>query len=203
MFWDVKWNNWYDLEFQNLSIEKKTNLDLFADTKIVMIFWYPKMIEDIKDSWFNMNFLRATQFPQYGSGDGINMLKYYYFVANKNSDNKELSFDLLKYFASEEGWKQYVKDFSYILSPQLEVNSWLLEKQLISWYSVKYEDFYNGNVLLESFDKKLSIFFDEKIKRVLDSSTKFQSLFESMRNSIMCKYNKIISYTSFWSNCNK
>lgn len=203
LFWDSKLDNKYDWKFQEMKSLWKTNLDLFALWDIQMIIWYPRMLEEIDKKWFNKSFLRVETFPAFSENSWNLLANYNYFVSNKNSKDKVLWNELLKFFASEEWQKKYLEIFNYYLPSMLSLVSDRLEQTLRNDYVIKYKDFYNSSFDLVSFDKKNRVIYDKDIKNVLDNSSNSQESFEKFRKTLLCISAKMLKQENMSMSCSE
>lgn len=200
-FWDINWENWYNYNMDNMLLKNQNNLDLFSLNELQIVFWYPRTIEDISENWYNKALLRATNFPTYTWNSWKMYVDYNYFVVNKNTSFPELSWEILKYFSSEEWQRKYVEIFDYYLSPNLTVLNEILDKPIMDWFSVRYWDFYNRNLELSSFNVVNKTLFDEEMINILDKWLIWVDLFEKFKKSVLCISNKMITQQNFDKTC--
>ena len=194
MYWtESLWNN-YNKRFNDLLESNKNNLDLFSRWEVALVLGYPSLLNEIDKNWFNKSFLRASPIPQNSKNWWESLVNYNYFVMNKNSINMDLSKDLMTYFFSEEGEKEYLKNFPYYLPAHLSLLQDRLDEKLDNKYNLEYWNFYNREALLVSFDKKNKVLYDEKMISILDSFDNYKFLFEKFQKSLLCSYNKMINF---------
>ena len=191
LYWDVEWYNGYNSRFLELTNVWKDNIDLFSKWETFMVVGYPRLIMDIADKWFSKNFLLATKFPHYYSGEGKTLINYNYFVKNKESLNQDLANAFLKYLYSDIWAEDYLSLFKYYLPALLSLESDKLEEKISDDYNIVLNDFYSNEHELSSFDKWVKRVYDKNIVSILDNTANYESWFESLRRLILCKAKKI------------
>ena len=87
LYWDTTWYNWYNSRFQELKDTKKNSLYLFSRWEVLMVVWYPSLIQNIKANWFSKTMLQASYFPHYFSWGWKTLVNYNAFVINKDTKN--------------------------------------------------------------------------------------------------------------------
>lgn len=200
-FWDINWENWYNYFLEDLKSNSKNNLDLFSSWDLQIVVWYPRMLSEIDKKWFNKSFLRASSFPSYTDKVWKVMVNYNYFVINKNTKDMPLSVELLKYFATSQWQKAYLDRFSFYLPSNLTLTKSRLDQNVMTWYYVKYKDFYNPNLELTTFNKWYKTFFDSEVPNILDNWLIWVELFENLKKRLLCLSNKMISQDNLWVAC--
>lgn len=202
-FWDINWDNKFNSVLPQIKDNKTSYLRLFSEGKIWLVFWYPRLIYDIDNSWFKKSLLKAWVFPQESKSNWKSLVNYNYFVMNKNSLNSSLSLDLITYFSSENWEKEFLKEFNYYLPAHLSLLSRKKDEKLLDWYKVTLWDFYDTNTQFVSFDKKLKTIFDSDVKSLLDLFKWHSDLYEELSSKINCKFDKYINQLWLWNNCYK
>jgi len=192
-FGDLNWSNKYNKLYSEILKKWYSNLDLFSQDKVGLVIWYPRLINEINNKWFNKKFLRASPFPQSNASDWTILINYNYFVMNKNSNYTELWKELIKYFSSESWEKEFLKQFPYYLPAHLSLLSRKLDEKIHPGFWVKLWNFYNDNAQLVSFDKKNKVLYDEEIINVLDDNVNYVDLYKHFRKILLCKYWKMIN----------
>ncbi len=203
MFWDTKFDNWYDNFYNDLVSTNKNNLDAFSSGDIQMVIWYPRMLEEIEKRWFNKVFLKTDVFPMYKENEWKLLINYNYFVMNKNTSNPDLAKSLMQYFSSEDWQKNYLKMFRYYMPAMLSLVDERLDENIKDWYNIKYKDFYNKNLDLTTFNKKNRTIYDKQIPLILDSWINSTDLFEIFRKRLLCLSDKMVSWTSLDVSCSQ
>lgn len=202
-YWDENMDNKYNSFYSDLITNNKNNLDLFSSWDIQMVLGYPRMIQEIDKKWFNKWFLRAEPFPTYKENNGKLLVNYNYFVINKNTSNQELAWSILQYLSTPEAQSLYLKSFEYYMPAMLSLVADRLEENIKSWYNIKYKNFYNPDLELTSFDKKLRTVYDKEISLILDSWINSTVLFENFRKRLLCLSNKMVLGEWLETSCNK
>jgi len=190
-YWDKSWDNSYDSQFIELKQNMKNNYDLFTDSSVVMVVWYPRDIEKISKNWYSKNFLSASPFPHYFSWAWKTLVNYNYFVINKDTTKSALANDLLKYMYTDSWAWKYLDQFTYYLPALISLESDKFDSHISPDYYVSLKDFINTDYELSSFDKWLSSIYDSSIRNILDDSGNYLSLFDKMKSSILCKKDKV------------
>lgn len=201
LYWDTNWENAYNKRFSEMSVLEKSWLDLFARSEVLMIVWYPRMLQEIEDKWFKRAFLAAEPFPFHNLAWGSTLVNYDYLVKNIDSKNKELSDILIQYLSSDSWAEEYLKEYSYYLPALLSLESDKLEDKVLDDYNITLWDFYNQDHLLQSFDLGIKNIFDREIINILDNSSNYLDAFTQMQTSLLCKANKYNTLENVSVNC--
>lgn len=183
-----------------LSKSSRTNLDYFTDWKIYTIFGYPSMLEKISNIGFSKWLLGVVNFPEFING-GDTLVNYNYFVLNKNSKNKEIAYDFLKYIYSEEWEKAYLSHLKYYLPARLSVYSELKDRKINDNFNVKLKNFYNSEATYSSFDKWLKWIYDKEIINILDNEVWYLENMLKFWLNMKCKVSKIIKLENLSKTC--
>lgn len=194
--------NRYDEVAEIYQRENKTNLDAFSRWDIQVVFWYPSLLEEISKIGYNKTYLRAWVFPMNSENSWTLLANYNYFVINKDTAYYKTALDLMLYFNSPNGLKKYLELFPYYLPSQFDLLDARLEENLLSWYNIKYKDFYNSALELTSFDKWLQTYYDKEIINVLDSQQNSVNLFDKFQKQVLCIKSKMVWDTSSQQICN-
>jgi len=201
LYWDVDWYNGYNSRFLELTNAWKNNIDLFSKWETFMVVGYPRLIKEIADKWFSKNFLLATKFPHYYSGDWKTLVNYNYFVINKDSDKQELANAFLWYLSSDIWAEDFLGLFKYYLPALLSLESNKLDEKIDDNYNIVLNDFYSNDHELSSFDKWVKNLYDKNIISILDNSSNYEKSFEKFRKSILCKAKKIATLEWLSNSC--
>lgn len=201
LYWDTTWYNWYNSRFQELKNTKKDSIYLFSRWEVLMVVWYPSMIKNIKESWFSKTMLQATPFPHYFSGGGKTLANYNFFVINKDTIDISLAESLISYIYSDTGASTYLSYFPYQLPALLSLESDKLQQKIDPDYTVILWDFYNDEYEIWSFDKWVKYIYDKNISLLLDSPVTNEEMFARFKETIICKANKISTFSSLGVNC--
>ncbi len=203
MYWDVEWDNAYNEKKEELDKSWKNSIDMFSKGDTFMVVGYPRLIEEIKKKWFSKNFLLASVFPQYSTGDWKTLINYNYFVINKDSKNKTLANNLLWYMASDAGAKQFLSYFKYYLPALLSLESDKLEEKISDDYNLILWNFYSSDNELSSFDKWVKSIYDKWVIPILDNVNWNEKQFDAFRTSVLCKAKKISTLEWLSESCDK
>ena len=198
-YWNEGWNNKYD----KLDKEWLSNYDYFSRWNVLMVFGYMRSIKEIARMGFKKAFLRAVPFPQFTKTDWITLVDYYYFAVNKFSNKTEVAYDLLNYFTTEEGGKEFIKRFDFLLPAQLGLLSYKVGDRIHDDFLVKYKDFYNSSATLSSFNKKLVDIYNQEIITVLDDKKSFSDRLKKLWSKINCINKKLKNFSWFEVECHK
>jgi len=203
LYGDTTWYNWYNQRFQELKDTKRNSIYLFSRWEILMVVWFPSMIKDIKDSWFSKTMLQAAPFPHYFSWAWKTMLSYNYFVINKDSQNIDLANTFISYLNSDPWANSYLSSYPYYLPALLSLESEKMEQKIDPDFTVILRDFYNEWSELASFDKAIKNIYDRNIVLLLDDISINEQNFNSFKDSLFCKFNKISTLSNLSSNCDR
>ena len=201
LYWDESWNNGYDSEFYDLTALGKNNLDLFSSWKTYMVVWYPRMIQEIQKKWFGKNFLLASPFPHYYSGDGSTLLNYNYFVMNKDSANTSLATSILQFLSTDSWATTYLDAFPYYLPSLISLESDKLWEKIHPDFNMVLWNFYDPAYELKSFDKWVKNLYDREIISILDDSSNYLNLFDRFRKRITCKTTQFVNLEKLSTSC--
>ncbi|MDD2871388.1 MAG: ABC transporter substrate-binding protein [Candidatus Gracilibacteria bacterium] len=200
---DEQGDNGYNSKYADLSSNGKNNVDLFSEGDVYMVVGYPSLIKQIKDKGYSKNFLLATAFPHYFSGQGKTLVNYNYFVINKDSSKQSLANSFLEYLSSDIGAGEYLKNFPYYLPALLSLESDKLKEKIDEGYNIILDDFYDDSYEMSSFDKGVKSIYDKNIIPILDNPVNYEKAFEKFKESIMCKSKKIETLEDLSESCDK
>jgi ABC-type glycerol-3-phosphate transport system substrate-binding protein len=192
--------NNYIRSYNILSKSSRTNIDYFIDWKIAMVFGYPRMLNYIATAWFSKNLLRATNFPDF-INESDKLVNYNYFVLNKKSANKNISYAFLKYLFSEEGEKSYLSHFKYYLPARISVYSELKDNTINDSFYIKLKNFYNSEAIYSSFNKWIKDIYDRKIVLIIDNEVNYLQRVSSFVSSLKCMSSKVIQLENLSKKC--
>lgn len=196
-------NNRYDSRYVEMKNFEKNNIDLFATSDIAMIAWYPRMIEEIDARWFRSFLLLAAPFPKDTSTtDGKTLIRYNYFVVNKDSLKPAFATVFLSYLASDNGATAYLDNFPYYLPALLSLEADRSEEKIHPDYNIVIKNFYSDTKELSSFDKGIASQYDKNIEYILDNPTNYADKIWSLIWLLSCKSKKIISQENLGKSCN-
>jgi len=188
LYWDINWYNGYNRKFSDLYNNWLNAVDLFTKGETYILFWYPSLLKNIKESSFNKNLLLAAPFPHFYSWIGNTLLNYNYFTIHKNTDNITLSNEFLRFLSTDEWSKIYLEHFPFLYPAKQSLIDERLEKKIDDEYNVVLNDFYNPDAKLKTFDKWLKNYYDDKIVKILDNPDNYELEFKKLINSIsICK----------------
>ncbi len=192
----------YGLTKKSFIKSKKSDIELFKEWKLAMLIWYPRILFNL--SWMSdSDYVKASYFPRYSATSNNNLINYNYYVINVDSKKKDLAKDILFYFAT----KAWVEDYyettkNYHLFPALLSVDNIKNELVNPEFNIYLKDFENKKYILKSFDKKLKFFYDNAIKKVVDSwAYNYQIELQKFNKKINCLANKIIYLKNLWSNC--
>jgi len=200
-YWDTWWKNRYDSRFIQMKQDWKNNYDLFSNSDIIMVAWYPRNLDIIDEKWYSKVFLNASPFPNYFNWAWKTLLNYNYFVINKDTKNNQIANDILSYISSDSWASKYLDQFTYYLPALLSLESDKLDSKINPNYNIVLKDFLNIDSELSSFDKWLKEAYDSKMIKILDDWANYKKLFEDMKASISCKKSKIINLENLSKSC--
>lgn len=200
-YWDVNWDNWYNSLFTESKSAWKNNIDLFVDKEIWAIIAYPRIIKKLQSYWFSPRFLYAAAYPHSFSWDGPSLANYNYFVINNDSQQKAIALSFMKYINSDKWAKKFLTKFSYYLPAKRTLEDELWKRKISNYFSnIELRDFYSDEPL-SSFDKWNKVIYDRNIIPVLDNFYSYVNAFDSFRNSLLCKTEKILELKNLWKSC--
>ncbi len=170
-----------------------------------MVVGYPSMINYLDKFWFNSSYLFAAPFPHYFSWKWNILVKYNYFVVNKNTTEETLAFDFLTYLSTEEWAKVFLDQFTYLLPALVTLEQEKLWEKIHPWYNLTLSDFYKGwdDQLLSSFDKWIENYYDDTLKNIVKDDINYIEKVNKLQKSISCKYNKIYNLEGLSVDCEK
>lgn len=200
IYGDETLDNKFNTLSQGLNVWEN-NIDLFSKWQVHIVFWYPSLLDQIDQKWFNSAFLRGGTFPMFSEGSGSVVVDYNYFVINKNNKNMPLALDVMRYFASPEGQKKYLETVPYRLPSRLSLLPARLEEPLKDGYSMKYKDFYNADFEYVSFWKWNVSMFENEVKKTLDDRVNWVVLFENFRKRVWCISKKMVTWENLTVSC--
>jgi len=203
LYWDTTWYNWYNSRFQELKDTRRDSLYLFSRWEVIMVVWYPSMISKIKENWFSKTMLQASYFPHYFSWAWKALVNYNTFVINKDSLNLDMANSFVSYLYSDSWAATYLSYHPYFLPALMSLESDKMEQKIDADYTVTLWDFYNDSAEFSSFDKWVKNVYDKEIAILLDTNVITEDLFNRFKESVLCKTNKIITFTNLWVNCDK
>jgi len=203
LYWDTTWYNWYNSRFQELKDTKKNSLYLFSRWEVLMVVWYPSLIQNIKANWFSKTMLQASYFPHYFSWGWKTLVNYNTFVINKDTKNLEISNNFISYLSTDSWASSYLRKHPYMMPALLSLDSTMMEQKIDPGYNIILSDFYNDSEELSSFDKWIKNIYDKDITLLLDSNTYDEDLFNKFKLMLICKRNKITTFTNFEVDCEK
>nr|MDD3720304.1 ABC transporter substrate-binding protein [Candidatus Gracilibacteria bacterium] len=200
---DEKDPNAYDTKYNEMKKDGKTNLELFSAGDLAMIIGYPSMIDKINGSGFNKSFLFAEPFPHYFSSKGKTLVRYSYFVVNKDTKDETLAFDFLKYLSDEKGARNFLSKFTYLLPALVTLEQDKLGERIHDSYNVVLGDFYKegDDGLFSSFDKGITSYYDTEMVKILDNTMTYIEEVKKLQKFIQCKYNKIYNLQNLSVSC--
>lgn len=202
LYGDTTWYNWYNSRFQELKDTKKDSIYLFSRWEVLMVVWYPSMLKKIKESGFSKSMLQVTPFPHYFSGGWTTLADYNYFVVNKDSTNIALANSIIAYLYSDAWATSFLSYNTDQLPALLSLESDKLQQKVDPDYTIILWDFYNEEYELSSFDKWIKNIYDKNIVSLLDTNVNNEDIFLQFKDSILCKVNKMLTFTNLWANCN-
>ncbi len=198
-------DNFPEAQYSDSENTWKTNLELFSEWNEAMIIGYPSMINSLDEVWFNSSFLFAEPFPHYFSWNWKTLVKYSYFVVNKNTKDETLAFDFLTYLSSEEWSKLFLNKFTYLLPAIVTLEQDKLGEKIHPSYNLTLSDFYKGgdDSLLSSFDKWIEILYDEELNKIVKDNNNYLEKFKKLQKVISCRYKKLYSLEGLSIDCEK
>lgn len=195
--------NWYDKKYYDMKKDWKTNVELFSEWEIAMIIGYPSLINKIDWKWFNKSFLFAEPFPHYFSSKWKTLVRYNYFVVNKDTKDETLAFDFLKYLSTEKWAKNFLDKFTYLIPALVTMEQDKLWERIHDSYNLVLWDFYKqwDESLLSSFDKWITSLYDTEMIKVLDDTMTYIEEVKKLQKLIQCKYNKLYNLQNLSASC--
>jgi len=194
-----KWENAYNKIASPYSLE--TNIDYFSRGDVVSIIGYPRVLAEIEKKWYKKNFLLATPFPKFISWKQKALINYNYFVVNKETKSMSMINDILAYMVSEKWMKAYLKLFPYYLPSLVDIEEDILEKKINPNFNIVYKDFINRDVVLSSFNTGNRSMFEKSIIPILNLEENNDTIFEKIKDKIICSTNKSQNFTNLSSSC--
>jgi len=196
---DADGDNAYNRLLSN-NIEKN-NLDLFSLGEVAAVIGYPRTLMDIDDKWYRSSFLLATSFPSYVWSEHRTLANYNYFVINKDSADTTFALDLLSFMTTDDGAEDYLDAFPYYLPAKISLEDDMFEEKVDEWYNVVYQDFYDRNSILTSFNAGIKSLYDAQILTLLDSEEISVSWFDNLRKILLCTTGKVLTLENLSQNC--
>jgi hypothetical protein len=201
-YWDVSGINWYNAKFAELKPVDWNSLSLFSKWEVFMVVGYPSLVNRIKEAWwFSKSFLQVAPFPHNFSWGWNTLVNYNYFVINKNTLNVDFSQDFLAYLASDIWATNFLNSIPYYLSALLSLEEARFGDKIDPDFNIVLWDFYDESFDLSSFDKWVKNIYDKEITLLLDNAVYQEKLYDKFRESIICKLNKIKSFTNLSAKC--
>jgi len=199
---DENGDNAYNAKFIEMLEKNETALDLFASEEIAIIIGYPRILSDLTKSGFKKrNFLFASPFPHYFETGGKSLVNYDYFVINKNTAYYDVASDLLVFMTSEEAEKTHLSSFPYYLPALTSLEADSFSEKVDSDYNITRGDFYDFAFIYSSFNKGIKSLYDTEVVQILDDSLNAQNNFDTFRNTLLCRYKKIVYLENLSSPC--
>ncbi len=198
-FGDRRWDNAYNTISSAYSLED--NLDYFSRGDVVAVAGYPRMLASIAEKWYQKNFLLATAFPQYGTSDPVSLVDYNYFVQSTQNWHQDFTNDLFAYMVSEQWVKAYLQEFPFYLPASLSVEDDIREKKIYPDFNIVYKDFINREATLSSYDVGQKSVFESQVSSILSLDDNHTTLFERMRDFIVCSTSKSQTLSNLSSAC--
>jgi hypothetical protein len=200
---DVSGINWYNSKSVELKSTSKNSISLFIKWEVYMVVWYPNLVNRIKEGWwFSKGFLQVAPFPHSFSGGGDTLVNYNYFVINKTTANMDFAQDFMAYLYSDNWATKFLSLYPYYLPWIIGLEESILSNKIApNDFNIELKDFYDDSYNLSSFDKWIKNVYDEKIKLFLDNTNYQEDLFNKLRESIVCKTDKVTSFQNLWAKC--
>ncbi len=178
-----------------------TDIEFFTQWDVAAMIWYPRDLLAIDDIWYQSTLLYATPFPTYAWKEAISSIKYNYFVINNQSSKSSMASDFMTYIASSEGQKKYNEIFPYYLPADVALEAELLEKKILPKYNIIYKNFIDQTATQISFDYGDTRLYEDGLKIILDQSSGYDSLFESLKSYVTCTSTKQTTLLNLSSPC--
>ncbi len=182
---------------------KKSDIELFKEWKLAMIFAYPRILWKISNM-DDSDWVKASFFPAISSNNSNTLVNYNYYVVNYNSKNPNLAKTILIDFLNPKiVWEYFSnKQNNYSFPALLSLKDQVSEKIVNNAFDIYLKDFENKRYVLKSFDKKLKFFFDDKIKNILDKSIyDYQLELQKFNRQLNCLTDKISHLKNLENNC--
>lgn len=196
-----EWDNAYNSLYAKSKVSWKNNIDFFAEKQVWAIITYPRIIEKLKTYWFSSKLLYAAPFPHRTTKDGPTLANYNYFVINNDSQQKVVAIAFMNYINSDEGAKDFLWKYKYYLPARRTLEDELWKKNISSFFpNIQLRDFYSDEPL-SSFDKGNKIIYDRWIKNVLDNFSSYIDSYNSFKDSLICKTDKILELKNLSTSC--
>jgi hypothetical protein len=115
-----------------------------------------------------------------------------------------LAFNLLLYMTKDEWAKNYLKKFPYYLPALLSLEDQFKDSYILKWYNIKLWDFFiDDKRELTSFNKWIKSIYDKEIVSIFDDSVNYSTLFDTFKNTLLCKTRKITTFENLSDDCSK
>ncbi|MDQ7009084.1 MAG: extracellular solute-binding protein [Candidatus Gracilibacteria bacterium] len=194
-------DNAYNSLYAKSKVSGKNNIDFFAENQVGAIITYPRVIEQLKTYGFSSRFLYAAPYPHRTTGDGPTLANYNYFVINSDSEQKIIALAFMNYINSDLGSEEYLSKYKYYLPAKRNLEDKLGERKISSYFpNIQLRDFYSDEPL-SSFNKGNKVIYDKEIQNVLDNFGSYLDTFDSFKNSILCKTDKILELKNLSISC--
>lgn len=178
-----------------------TDIDFFTQWDVAAIIGYPRDLLEIDKIWYQKSFLFASPFPYYSGEKNSVAINYNYFVINKDSEQKDVALDFMKFLSSIPWQQAYVEYFPYYISPESSVEQSQLEKKILPAYNVVYKNFIHDEADFVSYDLGNKAMFDTNMRPILDIESGYDKKFSDFRSFLICSTTKSTSLLNLSSSC--
>lgn len=198
-FWEKNSDNRYNI--LSAPFIEDTDIDFFTQGDVAAMIGYPRDLIAIDKIWYQKSFLFAAPFPHYAGKEQNIAIDYNYFSINKDTIELDMALNFLNFMASSAGQQAYVDTFPYYLSPEISVETNMLEKKILPAYNIVYKNFLHDEANLVSYNVGNKSIFDTELKHILDLESWYDSRFSQLRSYLVCSATKYSSLINLSSSC--
>ena len=198
-FWEKNGDNRYNI--LSAPFITDTDIDFFTEGDVAAMIGYPRDLIAIDKIWYQKSFLFAAPFPHYAGKEQNIAIDYNYFSINKDTIELDMALNFLSFMASSAGQQAYVDTFPYYLSPEISVETNMLEKKILPAYNIVYKNFLHDEANLVSYNVGNKSIFDTELKHILDLESWYDSRFSQLRSYLVCSATKYSSLINLSSSC--
>lgn len=199
----TEWFNQYNTYTDTLLSENKNNIDLFVNGQVAMIFWYPRILEEIEKRKPSRSIIRAAPFPTYKTEWDTYAISYYFFAGNAYTRHYNFVIDFLAFLNTKEAQKRFLEYAPYYLPAQVSLIQERLKEKVKDGYAINYENIYNRNATLVTFESYYKVLYDSLLSWLLPNETLAWNILVSWFQTIRCFSSKFTNFENTRISCFK